>query len=223
MDFPKVISEIKATKRQSNVLVVFKDKTTLSIPLDVAMKYSLRKFQSIEESLYNSILKDIRIIEIKKIAYNYASKNIKSQKQIVNYLKRKSFTPPEIDVAINFLNEFNLIDDKKYAEQAVEYFTHRRNYGQFRIKMELQSRGISRDIIQQVFQKYFQEELTEEQIAKNLIEKKMNLIMRKDQSKRLNYVYNLMNRNGISSNIASKIVKLYDFQVDNTESENLPE
>lgn len=223
MEFPKVIGEIKATKRQNKVLVVFKDKTTLSIPLDIALKYSLRKFQSIEESLYNSILKDIRLIEIKKISYNYASKTVKSQKQIVNYLKRKSFNPDEINVAINFLNEFNLIDDLKYAEQAIEYFTQRRNYGQFRIKMELQSRGISRDIIQEVFQKYFREEQTEEQIAKSLIEKKMNLIMRKEQSKRLNYIYNLLNRNGIPSNIASKIIQQYDFELSTEDQGNLSE
>lgn len=83
-------------------------------------------------------------------AYNYAIKylkNIKTKKDVYDYLIRKGFSDEETSEVCDYIEEVGLVDDDLYVKFFVEDSFRIKNKGARKIVYELKQRGIDDDKI----------------------------------------------------------------------------
>lgn len=100
----------------------------------------------------------------KDAALTYLSYGMRTESQMRSRLKEKGFDKDDeaciIDDVIEFLKEYNFIDDLKYAVSYIEYGVSK-GHGMIKIKNTLKERGIKRNDIEDAVYKY--EKLLEEE------------------------------------------------------------
>lgn len=88
-------------------------------------------------------------------AYNYAIKylkNIKTKKDVYDYLIRKGFTDEETSEVCDYIEEVGLVDDDLYVKFFVEDSFRIKNKGARKIVHELKQRGIDDDKINEAIE-----------------------------------------------------------------------
>lgn len=88
-------------------------------------------------------------------AYNYAIKylkNIKTKKDVYDYLIRKGFTDEETSEVCAYIEEVGLVDDDLYVKFFVEDSFRIKNKGARKIVYELKQRGIDDDKINEAIE-----------------------------------------------------------------------
>ena len=88
-------------------------------------------------------------------AYNYALKylkNIKTKKDVYDYLIRKGFTDEETSEVCDYIEEVGLVDDDLYVKFFVEDSFRIKNKGARKIVYELKQRGIDDDKINEAIE-----------------------------------------------------------------------
>lgn len=88
-------------------------------------------------------------------AYNYAIKylkNIKTKRDVYDYLIRKGFTDEETSEVCDYIEEVGLVDDDLYVKFFVEDSFRIKNKGARKIVYELKQRGIDDDKINQAIE-----------------------------------------------------------------------
>lgn len=88
-------------------------------------------------------------------AYNYAIKylkNIKTKRDVYDYLIRKGFTDEETSEVCDYIEEVGLVDDDLYVKFFVEDSFRIKNKGARKIVYELKQRGIDDDKINEAIE-----------------------------------------------------------------------
>lgn len=88
-------------------------------------------------------------------AYNYAIKylkNIKTKKDVYDYLIRKGFSDEETSEVCDYIEEVGLVDDDLYVKFFVEDSFRIKNKGARKIVYELKQRGIDYDKIEEAIE-----------------------------------------------------------------------
>ncbi len=88
-------------------------------------------------------------------AYNYAIKylkNIKTKKDVYDYLIRKGFSNEETSEVCDYIEEVGLVDDDLYVKFFVEDSFRIKNKGARKIVYELKQRGIDDDKIEEAIE-----------------------------------------------------------------------
>ena len=152
------------------------------------------------------------IYDAKQAALRYLERRPHSEKELRQKLAKKDFEPMAIDSTIDFLKEYNYINDYKYFEDYAQWLVDRKFFGRIRVEMELAKRGGNKVIIEEICDKVFSDrEKTEYEFAKKIIEKRKSAINRKETSKRRNYIFNILSRYGISTAVIRQILEDYKY------------
>ncbi len=88
-------------------------------------------------------------------AYNYAIKylkNIKTKKDVYDYLIRKGFSDEETSEVCDYIEEVGLVDDDLYVKFFVEDSFRIKNKGARKIVYELKQRGVDDDKIEEAIE-----------------------------------------------------------------------
>lgn len=88
-------------------------------------------------------------------AYNYAIKylkNIKTKKDVYDYLIRKGFSDEETSEVCDYIEEVGLVDDDLYVKFFVEDSFRIKNKGARKIVYELKQRGINDEKIEEAME-----------------------------------------------------------------------
>lgn len=128
----------------------------------------------------------------------------RSKKEINDRLRQKGYQQEVIDSVLEFLKEYQLIDDYQFACSWVEHRMAIRPMGVKGIKYELKKHGIDNEITESVLSKIDSED--ELALAKQLIQKKINNHSGFNKRK----AAALLQRRGFSYDIISRIL----FQLD---------
>lgn len=210
----KIISIKQKNKRTTNCIVSILDEQngTLSdveLSMDIVVKERLAKEQIIDNLRWEQILVAQRIIDAKQSAYKYASKVNKTQKQVIKFLQTKNFSSEEINEAMTFLQNFNLIDDSSFAKKYINDTLLTKNIGPAGLMAKLISKGIDKQIATQAIQKHYPEDLTPS-ILSDIVHKKLNSLSRKNKTKDKikASIFNHVLAKGFSFDEAKKAVEL---------------
>lgn len=126
------------------------DKFYAGIAIELVMKHGLKKGLEIDkETLDEIILNDEKGHALSK-AVKYISSNLKTTKQIKDYLKKKEYNPQTIDYVIDKMNEYKYLDDEGYAKAFV--LTYSKKYGKLKLVAALRSKGVADSIIDEVLE-----------------------------------------------------------------------
>ncbi len=138
--------------------MVFDSGESVVLSMDLVLEHGLSKGMELDEETLREITNAQRKIKVKSTAYNYATYKPRTKKQTTIRLKERGFADDEIELAMDFLAEFNLIDDNKYAENFVKEYIIRKPSGEAKVRSELYKKGIDRYIIDDAIENYYPNE-----------------------------------------------------------------
>lgn len=145
-----------------------------------------------EESLQDLLYQNDLFMAKDKVL-SYLTSRSKSKKEIVLYLKKRSFSEKIIKEILDYCEEMNLIDEEDFAEKYVRELARKRK-GPYFIRQKLIEKGISMDN----FDEYIRQIYSKDEIETNieyLIEKKMKSLKKIEinvaKGKILNYLLRL--------------------------------
>jgi regulatory protein len=106
----------------------------------------------------------------------------------------KNYPPETVEKAVLWLTEREFLDDRKYAENRVDYLKRVKKYGIMRIKNDLRAKGVPDDIIKDIIAADKENETDYTPLIKERIRKKHteNLQTREGEAK----IYSSMARYG---------------------------
>lgn len=91
---------------------------------------------------------------IEETALIYLSYRERSEMEVKDHLKGKDFSAEEIEETIQYLKEFNYLNEERYCEAFLRMGTAK-GRGPLRLKQELRMKGISGEVIEAQLADYF--------------------------------------------------------------------
>lgn len=145
------------------------------------------------------------------LSLRYLSYRPRSEKEILDYLKRKASNSPSlteeiISKILEKLKEYKFIDDKAFAKFWVEQRTRFKRKPIRVIEYELKQKGIEENLIEEILSSFDKKDLDLEN-AKKLAEKKLDFYRNLDPQKRREKVMGYLLRKGFNYDIVKQVLK----------------
>ena len=192
------ITKIKILKNKVNIS--FDNSNKLSIDKEVFTNFYLYEGKELTKDEYKSILELNDTNKLLQYALKLRSKAIYSEYKLREKLYSKEASKRSVDKVIKILKGYDLIDDKAYASDLVEYYNSL-NYGENKIKTKLSEKGIFKEQIDKL---KFPISI-EKKKANNLLPKLEKKYDKYNASSKKSHIYNAYLLEGYSKDIASEM------------------
>ena len=192
------ITKIKILKNKINIS--FDNSNKLSIDKEVFTNFYLYEGKELTKEEYKSILELNDTNKLLQYALKLRSKAIYSEYKLREKLYSKEASKRSVDKVIKILKGYDLIDDKAYASDLVEYYNSL-NYGENKIKTKLSEKGIFKEQIDKL---KFPISI-EKKKANNLLPKLEKKYDKYNASSKKSHIYNAYLLEGYSKDIASEM------------------
>ena len=154
------------------------------LAMDIVLKYALSKGVAINEDMFSEINRNNDLINAKQSAYNYATYAKRTEKQIIDKMKKSGYPESIFPEVIKFLKSFNLLDDYSFALGYVGACLKKKAIGAQKIKMALINKGVSKELAEKAIEDAFPHEDSGD-IAMAALEKKLrSMPTKKTEDKR---------------------------------------
>ena len=104
-------------------------------------------------------------------ALTYLGTRMRSEREMLTYLKKKEYTPDEINQTMERLKGYGYIDDLAFAKELIRCKTALRPMGRRALQQALYKAGIEKTLIEQSLESYSEEQ--EQEACRALCEKLM--------------------------------------------------
>jgi regulatory protein len=195
MDTVRTIENVQYRRRSRKCVAELDGGEKLYLDMDLVVEYGLAKGATIDAGQLDEIIGRQRTFDLKKAAYNYASYKPRTVFEVKQKLSEKGFDDDEIDLAIDFLREFDFLDDELYARRFVKNFITKKPSARPRIVAELRKRGIDLDLAKDIAAEEYPEE-DKLDLAMSAAEKKMRAIGHKEPDKQKRSLIGYLQRLG---------------------------
>lgn len=199
------ITKIEIQKNNSErVNIYINEEYSFSCYSELVYKYSLVKNKEVEIDNLKSLIEDEEYIKGKSYILKVIEKGFKTQKQIEEKLRDKEYEEKTINKIVEFLKEYNFIDDDNYAKLFAK--DKIKKQGKNKIKYTLKQKGVNESIINETL--YEIDEDTELQSAIEQCSKKYkNLSQREmDKMKLKSKLYSYLSYRGYGYGIIMKAI-----------------
>ncbi len=205
-DIEPIILSIVGIRNTSECWLNFNNGESIRCSIDIVSKYYLKRAMLINSELMNNILSEQRIINVKKSAYRYASFKPRTVYQVKDKLNQLGYEPSEIEIGINFLVQFNFLDDYAYAKNYIKNRAKAKKFGKSRIIIELKKLRINEELIETALSEDYDEEATYND-AVDAYHKKIRMLTNKPLDKQKRAVIDYLARRGFTWSIISKVLE----------------
>lgn len=143
----KLITKLEVQKNNKNRVNIYLDEEfAFACSTDLVYYYNLENGKKINIDLLKEIIEEDNYIKGKSAALKLIEKSYKSEKEIYDKLITKGYEEKTIVRILNFLKQYNFINDEKYAEMFIKEKLS--SYGKDKIKYLLLKKGIDEKIIE---------------------------------------------------------------------------
>ncbi|WP_209124079.1 recombination regulator RecX [Alkalihalobacillus sp. BA299] len=154
-----VITKITTQKNNTERFNIYIDKGNgeeygFSVDQDVLIAWRLTKGMEIDVEALEKILAEDKIKKAYNLALSYLSYRMRSEKEVIDYLKRKMYEEQEIVNVVNKLKEYNFLNDRDFAFAFVRTKKNTGVKGPKIIKQELQGKGIYGSLAEEALREY---------------------------------------------------------------------
>jgi regulatory protein len=139
----------------------------------------------------------------KELAINFISYRPRSSKEVRFHLIQKGYSFLVADHVVNYLQEFDYINDKEFARKWYLSRLNKGGYGPLLIYKELTAKGIPSEDCHYLREKFYPEEREREEVLRLIEKKGLNKPISANQEKRL---YNMLLRRGFSSGLIMNVL-----------------
>jgi regulatory protein len=179
----------------TSIKAQIKNAGRVSVYVDGQYSFSLNHSQLLEQGLRSGLeIDELRLRELKDAsefgkAYdrslNYVTIRPRSQREFMDYTKRKKWATCDAQQILNKLVERGYVNDERFASAWVESRKLNKAVSEKRLKLELKQKGITDKIIDQVLGSAG---FSEQESLKLLITKKRRLTRYQDDKKLVQYL-----------------------------------
>jgi|GEM_PF-276368 len=148
------MAEITSIDLQSDFVRLLVDQTeVLDIPYDLYFHYKLENDMLLSHEIHEELkVSSQRFRGLRKVL-GFLSYRSRSQKEIIDYLKKKQIDEDICYEIIEKLETLGYIDDLKFAVQFIQYKMRQKPIGIMLLKKDLYQKGISGDICDEALEK----------------------------------------------------------------------
>lgn len=200
------ITKIEVQKKNKERVNLFLDEEyAFSLSMELIYKEGLKKNQEIDAKRLELLAEEESIIRCKNSALKTIERSFKTEKEIIEKLKEKGYGDNAINKSIEFLKEYNFIDDINYTKA---YINDKLNsFGSQKIKYALIQKGISKEIVEEALADSNKD--NERKTAFNLAKKKLDIIRKRENDKYTisGKLYRYLISKGYGYDIVNEVVK----------------
>lgn len=165
--------------------------------------------KEINKELYSKLEKENKIYTLLAVGEKYISIRLRSIKEMYNYLSKKEEDTDIIDNTINKLIKNGYLDDNIFTKAYIKDKLNFTNWGDYKIKRELSSLGVSQSIIEEN-SILLEDNILRERMEK-IIEKDIRINKKYNGIKLKNKVYSHLLTLGYSKEKVITIINNYEF------------
>ena len=210
-----IITKIEVGKRnKERVNIYIYEEYAFSISAELIYKENIK----VKDKIYVDSLKNLadedNYIKCKNTALKTIERTYKSEKELAQKLALKGYDDHIINRTINFMKEYNLLNDNNYATMYVK--DKSRNIGKKKIKYSLLQKGIDEEIIESELEKIKNDE--DKAIVYEMALKKYKVFSKRenDNYKLTQKLYRFLMGKGydydLIKDVVKSIVKSEDFE-----------
>lgn len=165
--------------------------------------YHIEEKQEVSKELIETIERDIVIPRAKKKAMDLLLCRDRTKVELMTKLKENHFRPHIIDIAVDYVESYGYINDRRYVENYILCYQEKKSKKQ--MEFDLVKKGISKTLLKECME---QEEWDEMDTLLPLVEKRcFGKNLQDDKERQKQYAYFL--RRGFSYENIKKAVMLY--------------
>lgn len=201
-----IITKIEIGKRnKERVNIYIDDEFAFSLSAEIVYKENLAPKQVIDVEKLIRLAREDEFMKCKSSALKIVERSYRTEKEIFNKLITKEYSKESINRTIEFLREYNLINDRNYVKMYVK--DKLKSQGKNKIKYNLKRKGISDELIIEELSKIDDEDSKNGAII--LAQKKYNELKRResDQYKLSQKLYRFLISKGYNYDLASDVMK----------------
>jgi regulatory protein len=209
-----VITKIEAQKKNKDrVNIYMNDEFAFACGAELIYIHNITRGRSIEKAELQDIINEDNYIKGKNSALHFLERSFKSHKQVVDKLIAKEFDIKTIDRVMEFLKQYDFIDDKRFVELFIKEKI--RTSGKNKIKFSLLKKGLPEELIKDELNKITNEQQLE--IALKLAEKKIRILSKSEKDIRKLYkkTADYLVRNGYDFGLVNEILGKITKDMDN--------
>ncbi|MFC4319884.1 recombination regulator RecX [Litchfieldia salsa] len=198
----KRITTQKKNKERFNIFLDHgngKEEYAFSVDQNVLIKFQLQKGLELDDLDLSEIQFDDEVKKGINTAVHYLSHRMRSEKEVVDYLKKKEVDGPIIQEILHKLGEYNYINDRDFAIAYVRTQMNTTQKGPEVIKRELNEKGIVNHLIGESLEEFKEEQQLA--TAKNLVEKLHNKSSKVSSMEQRQKIETALRRKGFPWNI----------------------
>lgn len=200
------ITKIEIQKRNKERVNLFLDgEYAFSLSLELMYKEGLKVNQEVDINILKALAKKESYIRCKESALRIIERNYKTEKEVRDKLKLKGYEEDDIDSSIEFLKNYNFLNDYNYTKAFIKDKINIQ--GSQKIKYNLIKKGISKEIVQEQLSSIDKDD--EKITALNLAKKKLNIIKKSenDEYKISGKLYRFLISKGYGYDVVKEVVK----------------
>lgn len=153
-----IITKIEVGKRNKERVNIYIDEEyAFSISAELVYKENIKVKDKIDVDSLKKLADEDNYIKCKNTALKTIERTYKSEKELAQKLALKGYDDHIINRTINFMKEYNLLNDNNYATMYVK--DKSRNIGKKKIKYSLLQKGIDEEIIESELEKINNDEV----------------------------------------------------------------
>lgn len=200
------ITKIEIQKRNKERVNLFLDgEYAFSISAELVYKEGLNTKDEIDSEKLKVLAEHESLIRCKDSALRIIERSYKTEKEVRDKLILKGYEENSINKSIEFLKEYNFINDSNYTKAFISYKL--KSQGSEKIKYTLIQKGISKESIDEELSNLNKE--NEKNIALDIAKKKLAIIIKKenDKYKISGKLYRYLISKGYGYDVINEVVK----------------
>lgn len=178
-----MIVERIVSKDDEKATVFFDNGEKLILHKDVLYQSGLRKGDEVSSDRFSSLNHQETFYLIKQKAFRLLQRRIHTSRELYTKLRQKFTDDLLIKNCLTELQQKGFINDREFALAFISEKQKSKKWSKAKLKSELIKRGVSNEIISEVLNQTFDTE-KEIESAKELAEKKLSQIIKKENDKR---------------------------------------
>ena len=200
------ITKIEIQKRNKERVNLFlDDEYAFSLSLELVYKEGLKTKDEIDPEKLKILAEHESLIRCKDSALRIIERSYKTEKEVMDKLRLKGYEDNAINKSIEFLKEYNFINDIKYTKAFIKDKLN--SSGSNKIKYTLIQKGISKELIEEELSNLNED--NEKKVAIELAKKKFIIIRKRetDNYKISGKLYRYLLSKGYGYDIVNEVVK----------------
>ena len=153
----------------------------------------------------------------KNQALRYLSYRDRSKWEVIQYLEKKEHSHLAIQQTLQYLENLDYIDDKRFALQWGQFKINKKKLGRNRLYLELLNKGIDREILDNILCTLY-ENNSEIQLATECARKKWETLKGIEVKKKKKRLFQHLKRRGFSADIIYQSLLTLDISIGHTQT-----